>query len=211
MTKSNEHGDNPDDNPGDNRKDKPEDPQESSRLEPSEGGDGCVKPEPQPGAEPGSRRDRVGTARTSPLVWLALLVASAALALASYPFWTDWLAEPDAVQESGPSASDFQRLVERVDTLGRDSSAKLEKLGAELDRLSSDLAPDAQGPDVGALVERVDQLSSRLDRLQGERNTALSGLRARVEEAESEVGSRLEQFERRLESVGSDLDQADRD
>ncbi len=157
------------------------------------------------GKDAGDRRGRTGF-----LVWLSLLLALAALGLASYPFWSQWL-DSDIPETSGPSTSEFEMLAGRVDTLRQDSRAGIEALRAELDALSSELEREAQGPDAGVLTERIDQLSARIERLQGERNTDLGGLRSRLGELESEVGRRLEQFELRLANVGSNLDRADRD
>jgi len=173
--------------------------------------------------------------RSGPLVWLAMLLALASLGLASYPYWSGGQT-PVSDEQPGPSASEFEKLVDRVDTIRQESVTGIEELRDDLDKLSDALeaeesGPDASvlaeridqlsaeveamaeapGPDASVLAERIDQLSARIERLQGERNTALDGTRERLEELESEVGRRLEQFELKLSNVGSNLDQADRD
>jgi len=175
------------------------------------------------GQDAGGRRSR--PARSGFLVWLAMLTALASLGLASYPFWSQWL-NPRSAERAGPSASEFEQIAGRVDTMRQDTDAEIEDLRDRLDRLASAeirdlservdrLASDVQseppGPDAGMLAERIDQLSARIERLQGERNTGMGGLRTRLEELEGKVGRRLEQFELKLSNVGSDLDRADHD
>lgn len=147
---------------------------------------------------------------SGPMAGLAMLVALASLGLASYPFWSQWL-NPDSAEPTAPTASEFDRLAGRVDSIRQETTAAIERLRDDLDRLSSEVRSEDPGPDVGALSERLDQLSTRIERLQGERNTDLSGMRGRLEEIESEVGRRLEQFELKLSNVGSNLDRADQD
>ena len=184
-----------------------DDPQESS---PQDRSNVPGEPEP-PVAENDAGSVAVGRrARSGPLVWLTMLVALVALGLASYPFWAHWL-QPGAAEPAGPSASEFERLAGRVDTIRQDSAAEIATMREQLEELSSAFEADAQGPAAGDLADRIDQLSVRLERLQGERNTAIGGLRTRLEDLESEVGRRLEQFELRLSNVGSNLDRADRD
>lgn len=200
------HGDARDIGPDDGA-DKRDDPQETSLQERS---DEPGEPEPsvaESGAEPVAVDRR---ARSGPLVWLTMLVALVALGLASYPFWAHWL-QPGAAEPAGPSASEFERLAGRVDEIRQDSVAEITTLRERLDELSAAFEADTQGPGASDLAGRIDQLSVRLERLQGERNTAIGGLRTRLEELESEVGRRLEQFELRLSNVGSNLDRADRD
>lgn len=176
--------------------------------------------------------------RSGGLVWLALLLALGSLGLASYPYWSDRLGNRIA-EPTGPSAAEFERLAARVDSIRRDSvsgieavqddvaglSAELEASSGpdagvlaqvktiqdELDRLSADIEASSAGPDGSVLADRIDQLSARVELMQGEQNTALGGMRSRLDALESEVGRRLEQFESALSSVGSDLDRADRD
>lgn len=164
--------------------------------------------------ESASRHDAGGRqarpARSGFLVWLAMLTALASLGLASYPFWSQWL-NPRSVERPGPSASEFEQIAGRVESMRHDTEAGIEDLRGRLDRLASDFQSEPQGPDAGVLAERIDQLSARIERLQAERNTGMGGLRTRLEELEGEVGQRLERFELKLSNVGSDLDRADHD
>lgn len=187
--------------------DKREDAQEASPQSRSDDGGEREHPGSESDAGPLAVERR---ARSGPLVWLTMLVALFALGLASYPFWGHWL-HPSTAEPAGPSASEFDRLTDRVETIRQDSAAEIEALRARLEALSSEFETDAQGPGASDLADRIDQLSVRLERLQGERNTAIGGLRTRLEDLESEVGRRLEQFELKLSNVGSNLDRADRD
>jgi len=206
--------------PADNRGETRDDEQQDTRHDRPDDASDAVQPEQAdergetrasaPAAGPASGDERVRSGRSGPLAWLAMLVALAALGLASYPFWSHWLM-PGSAEQAGPSASEFERLSSRVDSIRDDSLEEIEALREALDRLAAESEDEPQGPDAGVLAERIDQLSTRFERLQGERNTDLGGLRSRLGELEAEVGRRLEQFELRLSSVGSNLDQADRD
>jgi|GEM_PF-1969919 len=187
-----------------------DDSQESSKQSQPGDNEDSEDPRPEPGAGEVADDHRIRSRRSGPLVWVALLVALASLGLVSYPHVSNWL-NPHTAEQNGPSDSEFERLAGRVDAIRQDSVAELEDLRDELDKLSSDFEAEAQGPDASVLAERIDQLSARLERLQGERNTDLGGLRTRLEGLESEVGRRLEQFELRLSNVGSNLDRADHD
>lgn len=212
---ANNRGETRDDEHEETRHDSREDTDQSDQQEPPE--DSAENRASAPADGQVSRDDRVRSGRAGPLAWLAMLVALAALALASYPFWSHWLM-PGSAEQTGPSTSDFEQLSDRVESIGRESLTGIEALRQTLDQLSSEFETDAQGPDADVLVDRIeqlsdriDQLSTRLERLQGERNTELGGLRSRQEDLEAEVGRRLEQFELRLSNVGSNLDRADHD
>lgn len=200
MTKSEEHAE----SRGESRDDGLEDNAEVKR--------GATTPARVAASASGPDADgqRTRPARSGPLVWLAMLIALMALGLASYPVWADWLTLPTAKQ-SGPSASEFEQLADRVATIRQESTAQIEGLRAELNKVSSDVQADSQGPDVSVLAEEIDQLSVRVERLLDESNTAVRGLRTRLEKLEAEVGRRLEQLDLRLSNVGSDLGQADHD
>ena len=166
------------------------------------------EPDGRAGQGVGSRRGQ--PARSGLLIWLALVIALAAIGLAAYPFWSHWL-NLRPIEQAGPSASEFDRLAVRVDEIRQDFRAETEALRNELQQLASDFEREAQGPDEDALAGRIEQLSVRIERLEGERTTDMAGLRKRLEVLESGVGRRLEQFELRLSSVGGNLDQTEDD
>lgn len=157
-----------------------------------------------------SRGGSGGGSRSGLLVWLALVLALAAIALSSYPFWSAWQ-KPVSPGPTGPSSSEFETLAGRVEALRDDSEAAAADLRSEIERLAAKIDAGLRGPSSDELVDRIDQLSIRLERSQGERNTALSGLRSRLADLESEVGRRLEQFDLKLSNTGRNLDQANND
>lgn len=164
---------------------------------------------PEVAAEPEQAADRPPSPkRSGASAWIALLVALVAIALAAYPYWTQWT-KSDAEPGTDPLAAELEALAGRVEQVERRADSDLESLRSELEELA---APrEDSGPSTAALAERIDELGVRLERIQGEQNTGLGGMRSRVEDLESEVGRRLEQFELRLSSVGSNLDEADHD
>lgn len=184
-----------------------DDPQHTTEESSAEQHQDVPPQEESPGSENAAdEKSRPGGAGF--LVWLALVLALASIGLASYPFWAQWLNLQPASQ-AGPSSAEFERLADRVDRVRQERTAAADALRTELDRLSAELDAESSDASSQELAERIDQLSLRLERLQGERNTSLGGIRSRLEDLESEVGRRLEQFELKLANVGGNLDRAD--
>lgn len=175
--------------------------EESSTTGEDQASEGTTEPERAADRPPSPKR-------SGALAWIALLVALAAVALAAYSYWTQWT-KSETEPGVDPLAAEFEALAGRVEQVERRMGSDLEALRSELAELAE--PKEDSGPSAAALAERIDELGVRLERIQGEQNTGLGGMRSRVEELESEVGRRLEQFDLRLSRVGSNLDQADHD
>lgn len=153
------------------------------------------------------------------LAWLGLLLALSALALASRPYW-----EPLVGLSSSDPQRDFEARLDALSARLDDvSSAQasidalrgdLEGLRGRIDGLREDIdAAEARqrdpAGDVERLEQRISELSSRLEASEGSRQDQFSGLRARLERLETQVGERLERFGMRLERFGGELEGAD--
>lgn len=160
----------------------------------------------KPGAEDRTFRRR----RAGVVAWLALLLAVGAAGLASRPYWSQWLdgKSEDVATTALATVEEFQALSDHVDRIDRESEQAREQLRQGLTDLEAEL--DAAKP-AQDLSERIDRLGTRLERLEGDSNTRLGGIRSRIEDLEEQVGRRLERFELRLAEVGTDLDRADHD
>jgi uncharacterized protein HemX len=106
------------------------------------------------------------------------------------------------------TVEEFQALSDHVDRIDRETEQAREQLRQGLTDLEAEF--DAAKP-AQDLSERIDRLGTRLERLEGDSNTRLGGIRSRIEDLEEQVGRRLERFELRLAEVGTDLDRADHD
>ena len=179
----------------------------------------------QDAAEPGEKADSKTGSKANPaertrrrgrpgaVAWLALVLAVGAIGLASQPYWYEWAGgerEAAGVTEAAtPSAEEFKALSDRVERIDRRIQETAAELGQALENLKGEV--EATGPVAQALSDRVDEIDRRLERLQGQHNTRQAGLRSRIEDLEEQVGRRLEQFELRLDDVGTDLDQTEHD
>ncbi|MEX0915919.1 MAG: uroporphyrinogen-III C-methyltransferase [Wenzhouxiangellaceae bacterium] len=143
--------------------------------------------------------------RSGPLAWIALLLALAAISLASHSFWSNWM-DSESGEESSASMAQLEALTDRME---RERSAAMQRVRGDLDRLADEF--EDAGPATAALSERIDRLGTRVERLQGEQNTELGGVRSRLDDLETEVGRRLELFEQRISNIDSGLDRADRE
>ncbi|MFO7764707.1 MAG: uroporphyrinogen-III C-methyltransferase [Wenzhouxiangellaceae bacterium] len=174
----------------------------------AETGDG---PDPAAGPdEPAAEKKTFRRRRAGVVAWLALLLAVGAAGLASEPYWSQWLdgEDDDAAATAMPTAGEFKALSDHVDRIDRETEQAREQLRQGLTDLEAELEAATPAQD---LSERVDRLGTRLERLEGDSNTRLGGIRSRIEDLEEQVGRRLEQFELRLAEVGTDLDRADHD
>lgn len=103
----------------------------------------------------------------------------------------------------------------RVEALSA-GDARVEELAGRLDGLRSDFddladAAESDKRSLEALREQIEQLSVRFERVQGERNSTLAGLRTRLDDLEQTVSERLERFDLRISRLGGELESADRD
>ncbi|MGK7295184.1 MAG: uroporphyrinogen-III C-methyltransferase [Candidatus Wenzhouxiangella sp. M2_3B_020] len=103
----------------------------------------------------------------------------------------------------------------RIDDLGA-VDERVEELAGRLEDLRSDFGDLAEAEaseerSMESLREQVDQLSVRFERVQGERNSTIAGLRTRLDDLERTVSERLERFDIRISRLGGELESADRD
>jgi len=161
-------------------------------------------------------KNTVRRAGSGAIAWVALLLAAIAAGLATQPHWDQWFAGADkkTAEPVRPAMEQFRSLADRL----ADTAETAEQNAQTLEQLHQDLAELETGLNTALnerpakdFYERADQLSARLERLEGQFNTRLGGVRGRVEDLEEQVGRRLEQFELRLADFGAGLDRADRD
>lgn len=177
----------------------------TQKADPAEG---AASHSPETEKEKGKRKGQ-GKGSGS-VAWIALLLALVSMGLASFPFWSGWT---DLGLDSGPSVAEVEALAGRVQSIEQEADAAIEEVRAGLAQLAADLknSEEASRSGTAALAERVEQVSARIERLQGEHNTSLGGLRSRIEELETEIGRQFEKFELRLSDLGGDLDRADQE
>jgi len=144
------------------------------------------------------------------VAWFALLLALAALALATMPFWAP-SEEPEA-PANDPRLDEFraeidalrQRLGEAeqsdpaVDELRQSLNARMDSLEAGTESLRD----SADQPDPA-----LRRLESRIEQIAGDTNATVEALRARIAEAEGEIESRLAGFEQGLDGLEGDVRQ----
>jgi len=158
-------------------------------------------------AATGARRKSAGV-----VAWLALLLAVAAAGLAGQPYWQRWVGEESdrAAAPATPTAAEFRSLADRVESIdgaGRQAVQELRDGMADLEaELAAGLETETAPPP--GLVQRLERLEARIERVQGEQNASLGAIRSRVEDLEEQVGRRLEQFDLRLDDVGLASDRA---
>lgn len=183
-----------------------------------ESGPGQATEEAPPAAESAKDadvRDRKRSARPGrAIAWLALLLALAALVLAARPYWPERF-RPAAVDTS-PLQERIVNLEQTLAEVRRQARSARQDLAGRIDGLEQRLASlaeriDTLQPDTSGIENRFDALDRKIGELEGERNSALAALRARVADVESRVGGQLEQFRGRLDEMGANLDQADRE
>ena len=165
---------------------------------------------------------------------LALLVAIAALALATRPFWSGSgdaapvFSADDARQLDERVADRLeQRLGDRIDAL----QARLDELEGLQESLQTSVREQASGdrPErVAAMGARLDELAGRIEsigegaaqvealtrrvgRLEGTQSSAEASLEARMAALEQRIEQRVEGLQQRLGTLGDDLEQAGRE
>lgn len=165
---------------------------------------------------------------------LALLVAIAALALATRPFWSGSgdaapvFSADDARQLDERVADRLeQRLGDRIDAL----QARLDELEGLQESLQASVREQASGdrPErVAAMGARLDELAGRIEsigegaaqvealtrrvgRLEGTQSSAEASLEARMAALEQRIEQRVEGLQQRLGTLGDDLEQAGRE
>ena len=158
----------------------------------------------------------VRRAGSGAIAWVALLLAAIAAGLATQPHWDQLFAGADkkAAETARPAMEQFRSLADRLEDTAEtaeQNAQTLEQLSQNLAELETELRTALNDRPAKDFYERAEQLAARLERLEGQFNTRLGGVRGRVEDLEEQVGRRLEQFELRLADFGAGLDRADRD
>ncbi len=186
-----------------------------------------------------SSRDPAPTRRSGGkgLAVVALLVAIAALALATRPFWSG-----NDADDSGPtfSAADARQLDARMadqvaDQVADQISGRLEQRLDALEEQQASLQVPVEDPGaaertarVEALGSQIDELGERLDtmaegeaqvealtrrigRLEGTQSSAEASLEARMAALEQRIEQRVEGLQQRLGTLGDDLEEAGRE
>jgi len=152
------------------------------------------------GVEPPRRRRGMLTA------WFALLIALAALALASRGFW---MPEPETQPRTERLAElerQIDRLSERLPRIEQALSEVNDELHAAIDSLPAPVEiPALQARLESQLDERLESrlqsLAGRVEQQAGQHNSELGALRGRLDSLESEFSSGLERLSARLEQA----------
>lgn len=165
--------------------------------------------------------------------WLALLLALGALAMASRPYWEPLVglasndAQPelearidglsarvDEVSSNAESIDALRRGTDRLRTDFEGLRSDFEGLRGDFEALRDEIDAVESGQsdpsaDIERLERRISELSSRIEASEGSRQDQVSGLRARLERIENQVGERLERFGMQLERFDGELEGAD--
>lgn len=151
--------------------------------------------------------------------WFAVLIALLALVLATQPHWPWQMPGFSGPNDTDSALTEFEAEVrrelqqsQRQQTAElRDASNRIEAQERAMQSLQAAL--DAEQP-YAELESRLDtalaELQNRIGQFQGDRNSLESGMNARMEAMEARTQRQLEQMAVRLESVGEDLDDTDR-
>ncbi|MDT8408550.1 MAG: uroporphyrinogen-III C-methyltransferase [Wenzhouxiangellaceae bacterium] len=177
---------------------------------------------PSDETEAGAEQEHPGQPETPPapkrrrnlVAWLALLIALAAAGLAAYVYWLDSV-EPTGMPQ-------WQNLQQELAALERQQSQFIEQqagAGEALERELSSLtgqiesslqAASADDRRLDQLGDRLQSLADRIERLEQDQDSVSADLRGSIEVLETSLQQRLDQQQRRLERVDSNLDDADR-
>lgn len=161
------------------------------------------------------------------LSWFALLIALVALVLATQPYWP-WqipgLSDQDdadtALIELQTELRQSLRQSEQVQTEAlRALEIRIDDQREAVQALQNVSASDPADAELEARLESLlesrleiglTELQTRVGQLQGAQNAAEAALTARIESQEAQTQRRLEAMDARIESVGEDLDDSDR-
>ena len=151
--------------------------------------------------------------------WFAVLIALLALVLATQPYWPWQIPGFSGPNDTDSALTELEAEVrrelqqsQRQQTAElRDASNRIEAQERAMQSLQDAL--DAEQP-YAELESRLDtalaELQNRIGQFQGDRNSLEAGMNARMEAMEARTQRQLEQMAVRLESVGEDLDDTDR-
>lgn len=164
----------------------------------------AVEPPPE-ASEP--RRSEPSSSRSGVLVWLALLLALAALALAAWPrFEAQW------GKSEADGESELRELASRVETLASGQSAAERERRDESARIDADLDAIRSGlADAVARIEQSRALAAESDPVVSARLSEIEGRMDRAQEREAEVQRSMARFAEQLSERSDQQRDVDRD
>lgn len=156
------------------------------------------------------------------LGWFAVIIAMLALVLGTQPFWPWQIPGLSQTDDSGLALIELQtelrQSLRQAEEAQQQQAAMLRTVETRVEDQREALQAMQNASDMdqanAEFEARLDtgltELQTRIGQLQGDRNTAEAALNARVDSLEAQTLQRLDEMNARVDSVGEDLDDSDR-